>query len=87
MKVKVSYFGHLRIKAGVKTESYDVGDGTTMGTLLETVCRARDIGDLVFEQSSVNLLVNGRNIKFLDDMDTVLSDGDEVSIFPPTGGG
>ena len=87
MRVKVSYFGHLRMKAGIKTESLQIEEGTTLGALLEAVCRKRDIRDQLFGQSSVNLLVNGRNMKFLDGMDTSLSDGDEVSIFPPTGGG
>jgi len=61
--------------------------GSSLDALLEIVCRKREIREQIFGQSSVNLLVNGRNAKFLDGMETLLSDGDEVSIFPPTGGG
>ena len=33
------------------------------------------------------ILVNGRDIEFLDNLDTRLKDGDEVVFFPPAGGG
>ena len=33
------------------------------------------------------VLVNGRNTKFLDGLDTILKDGDVVVICPPVGGG
>lgn len=35
----------------------------------------------------LNVLVNGRNIVFLDGADTKLSNGDSVAILPPVGGG
>lgn len=35
----------------------------------------------------LNFYVNGRNIRFLSDLDTELSDGDEVMLLPAVGGG
>ncbi len=32
-------------------------------------------------------LLNGRNVHFLNGKDTLLKDGDKISIFPPVGGG
>jgi len=33
------------------------------------------------------ILVNGRNIVFLDGINTKVKDGDLISVFPPVGGG
>jgi len=92
MKLKISYFGHLREKAGLKSETIEAQTPPTLGDLLEPVCRKRNLLEEVFgtgdqPQTSVNILVNGRNMRFLGGMDTALKEGDEVSIFPPTGGG
>lgn len=35
----------------------------------------------------IRLMINGRDIGFLDGPDTILSDGDEVLILPPISGG
>ena len=35
----------------------------------------------------INVYVNDEDIRFLDNMDTVLNDGDEVSIVPAIAGG
>jgi molybdopterin synthase sulfur carrier subunit len=36
---------------------------------------------------SHKILVKGRDIDFLDKLDTKISDGDTISFFPPVGGG
>jgi sulfur-carrier protein len=38
-------------------------------------------------RSSVNILCNGRNIKYLNGLDTRLADEDVIAIFPPIAGG
>ena len=35
----------------------------------------------------VKIMLNGRDIDFLSGLDTPLSDGDELLLFPPVGGG
>ena len=38
-------------------------------------------------QGGVNIFVNGRSIRFLDGLDTLLEEGDELALFPPLAGG
>ncbi len=37
--------------------------------------------------SYVSILENGRNIKYLGDLETPLTEGDVIAIFPPLAGG
>jgi molybdopterin synthase sulfur carrier subunit len=38
-------------------------------------------------RSYITILVNGKNIREIEALTTLLSDGDEVAIFPPVSGG
>jgi molybdopterin synthase sulfur carrier subunit len=38
-------------------------------------------------RSYITILVNGKNIREIEALATLLSDGDEVAIFPPVSGG
>jgi molybdopterin synthase sulfur carrier subunit len=92
VRAKISYFGHLRSKAGIKSEETEFASEISVGDLLERSCKRRGIEREVFGQvdgtaGSVNILLNGRNIRFLEGLRTPVGDGDEISLFPPTGGG
>jgi len=46
----------------------------------------------VFDERSrirrnINALINGSNVQFREGFDTVLKDGDRLSVLPPVGGG
>ncbi|HWQ28448.1 MAG TPA: ubiquitin-like small modifier protein 1 [Dehalococcoidia bacterium] len=43
-----------------------------------------DRGDV---QRFVNVFVDGRDIRYLDGLDTKLEDREEISVFPPVAGG
>lgn len=72
-----------------------VAEGETVAGLLDllTAKWGDEMTAQLFEsggrvpRSSVLLMVNGRNIRFLNQLDTVLKDGDELAILPPVGGG
>ena len=92
MKVKVSYFGHLREVAGVKEEEFEVDERCVVGDLLEEVGETRGIAREIFGEDPspempINVLVDGRNIRYLKGLNTPLSEGSRVALFPPTGGG
>ena len=36
---------------------------------------------------SIHILVNGRDMRYINGTETVLKEGDDVRIFPPVGGG
>jgi MoaD family protein len=53
------------------------------GTLYETLMDA-DTGDL---SDRYSIMLNGRNSKSLEGLESQVSEGDRILIFPPVGGG
>ena len=80
---------------GQRALDISVPEGCTVGELLEIMKKTwgENLASLLFEPNSSSLLphivlmVNGRDIRFLNNMETVLQDGDEILILPPVGGG
>lgn len=89
MRVKI--FSTLRSVVGAKEA--EVGAADTVGSVLEELIavypalRERILDDDGNLQSSINVLVNGRNIRFLHGLDTTLEESDQLALFPPVGGG
>ncbi|OPY86637.1 MAG: Sulfur carrier protein CysO [Syntrophaceae bacterium PtaU1.Bin231] len=92
MNVTVRAFADFREILGCRKE-VAVSAGSTVGTLLEMLARTHPglegglFGPAGQLQPLVNALVNGRNIQFLDGLDTPLTEGDVVSLFSPVAGG
>ena len=71
------------------------GDGSTLRGFLNQLIETygKGLALRLFEADGetlrphIMLMVNGRNINFLNRMDTVLCEGDEVLILPPVSGG
>ena len=72
-----------------------LSEGSTVGNLLEELTNTwgGELASRLFEPDRskllphIGLMVNGRSISLLDNMETVLHDGDQVLILPPVGGG
>ena len=67
---------------------------STLGNAIEELIRkyGDNFKSLILDESGkpsriLNFLINGKNAKFLSDMETQLNDGDEISIFYNIGGG
>ena len=72
-----------------------LAEGSTIGHFLEALANTwgDELTSRLFEPdgskllSHIGLMVNGRSITMLQNMETVLQDGDEVWILAPVGGG
>ncbi len=88
MRVRVEFFATLREKFG-KEKVVELGKGNA--TLRDVLARIGGLLDEVSEGDEIKpmykILVNGLNVEFLEKLETKVKNGDEISIFPPAGGG
>ena len=92
--MKVRVFGTLRSIVGDSKELEVHVDGTsTAGEMLSQLAvtypglKDKVLGEGQNLRGGVNILVNGRSVRFLDGLRTLVEEGDELALFPPIGGG
>ncbi|WP_292466953.1 ubiquitin-like small modifier protein 1 [Methanolobus sp.] len=90
--VKVKLFANLREIA--QTSSLSLTGDTVKKVLLSLTEQYPSLNELIFETGEelklcgyINVFLNGNNIKHMEGLDTILSDGDEMGVFPPVSGG
>ena len=90
-RVIVKVFGALRDGFGATAREIGIPEGGTLHDLLAalaTICP--NVAPKLHQglrDGFLNVLVNGRNAKFLDDLGTHLNPDDTVAFLPPIGGG
>lgn len=89
--MKITLFGSLAKVIGEKTVYVDA---LTLEDAINEVSvkYGREFRDRILDESGklkrfINIYVNGKDIRFLNQLKTILSDNDEVSIIPAVGGG
>ena len=95
IRVKVHTILGLKEIIGQREIEISIPEGSTLEELLLQMVRkwGETLSSYLFEPGStrllshIRLLVNGRDIAFLNDMETILQEGDEILIFPPVSGG
>jgi len=95
LKVSIRLFTTLRKLAGKREETLEVrAQGVTVKVALEKLTEryGREFREYLYGegdeiQSYLQLLVNGKSINLMEQMDTLLKDGDQLAIIPPVGGG
>jgi len=91
--MRVRIFATLRQLVGAKEVEVEVEAGATARNVLEKLTAAYPaLGEHILDndgnlQSSINVLVNGRSIRFLHGLDTAIQESDQLALFPPVGGG
>lgn len=95
--IKVNIYSILGIKEiiGQREVEIELPENSRLSDLITNMVEkwGNDIASRLLEPggnnilSYIRLMVNGKDIAFLDGLDTVLCDGDEVIIFPPVSGG
>jgi len=78
MRIEVNYYAWLREAVGDK-EFLEVEKGATVEEIVKRLLEKHKF----LESESFLIAVNGR----LTSLNTVLNEGDVVSLFPPAGGG
>jgi molybdopterin synthase sulfur carrier subunit len=93
MDLQLRFFATFREAVGQKTLDHEFEDGATVGEVLLTLESKYDglEGQLLDDQGdlqpNLNILKNGREVLHMEGTETVMADGDTLSIFPPVAGG
>ena len=92
MKVKVRFFARFRELIGNEITA-EVAEGTTLPDLVKQVAgKNREGYDAIFDESGrfrefVILMRNARRVDIEDAARQIVTDGDDIAVFPPVAGG
>lgn len=94
MQVTCVLFGPLRESVGTKEVSCEVGDGATVGDVVDRLVeRSPALADRLLDEAGnpdidgMNVTRNGTNVVHERGLDTPVEDGDVVRFAPPVVGG
>jgi MoaD family protein len=91
MTVKVKFFAYFRDLFGGRERDVVVLDGAIVRDALSVLCDTDERRREVFEGGGLKphlvVMVNGVHVEALRGLDTALSPGDTLAIFPMLGGG
>jgi molybdopterin synthase sulfur carrier subunit len=94
MSISVQVDFHFTVQQvfGEKSIRMALSPPPTVKGLLDLLCTSRERYAQIFDdsgrlRSDIKVLRNGRNVVFLDGLDTELDNGDKIAIFPQVVGG
>lgn len=91
--LQVRLYATLRQTVGIKVVEIPVRVNQTVGDILHAlVDRYPELSEAIWYADGslarhVAVILNGRDIRHLDNVDTPLTDDDTLDLFPPVGGG
>lgn len=90
-KVQITFYGAIAKVTGEKTTDVEA---ITLKDVISTLTAKYGVSfkDRIYDEEGklrrfVNIYVNGKDIRFLNSLNTELNDEDKVSIIPAVGGG
>lgn len=93
MAIKVKFFSTLRLELNKSVIEYEIEDRINVAKIIDMLDKDFQgrISEKLIEGERIKpgtiILVNGKNVLHLVGLNTTVKDGDELSIFPPSGGG
>ncbi|AHF98572.1 molybdopterin converting factor [Halostagnicola larsenii XH-48] len=92
MELELRFFATFREAVGQKEVRRTVADGLSVGDALSELEAEYDgLEGKLLEDGSIrpqlSVLKNGRDVAHMAGTDTILEDGDRLSVFPPVAGG
>jgi len=91
MTVKTKFFAYFRDLFGGRERDLAVGEGGTVRDALSLLCDTNERRREVFEGDALKphlvVMVNGVHVESLRGLETPLSPGDTLAVFPMLGGG
>lgn len=92
MVVVVDFYATLQSVFGTKTKRVEINSPATVGQILNRVCQTDGQRERLHEspgqlRRDIKVFRNGRDIVFLNKLDTEVHNGDKIAIFPPIAGG
>jgi molybdopterin synthase sulfur carrier subunit len=91
--MQVKLYATLRAKVGETSITVKAGPGDTVRDAITELLERYPVlsPDVVSDEQElvnhVHIFLNGRNVRLLDGLDTVIQEGQKLDIFPPVGGG
>lgn len=92
MELELRFFATYREAVGTKEVSYAVDEDATVGDVLASLeAEYDDLEGRLLEDGAIrpqlSVLKNGRDVTHMAGPETVLEEGDVLSVFPPVAGG
>jgi molybdopterin synthase sulfur carrier subunit len=91
--VRIKLYATLRLKAGQPEIEVRAGPGDTVRDAIRQLLEQHPVlaPNVLSEQGElvdhVQVMLNGRNVRLLDGLDTLLQEGQKLDVFPPIAGG
>jgi molybdopterin synthase sulfur carrier subunit len=91
--VRIKLYATLRLKVGQPEIEVPAGPGDTVRDAIRQLLEQYPVlaPNVLSEQGElvdhVQVMLNGRNVRLLDGLDTMIKDGGKLDVFPPIAGG